>query len=220
MAIPILLMGRSGSGKSSAMRNFKAGEVLVINCIGKPLPFREKLRQVSTRSYAEVCRAIKDAPEKAVVVDDAGYLITGQFMDGHSAPRGGSSVFDLYNSIADDFWKFVRFIVDGVEDDKTVYIVMHVERGDDGWFQPKTVGKLLNEKVDIPGMVTICLFAEHADGKHVIHTRNMEYSPAKCPPDMPLEDTMDNDLATIDKVVREYWGMPKLSTASKARGNG
>jgi hypothetical protein len=217
MGVPILVLGRSGVGKTSGARNFKPGEALVISTIGKPLPFRAKLRQVNTRNYKQVCLEMRDAPEKVVILDDAGYLITGEFMDGHSAQRGGSSVFDLYNSIADNFWKLFRFIVEVVPPDKTVYVMMHVERADDGYFQPKTVGKLLNEKVDIPGMVTVCLFAEFADGQHVFHTRNREFTPAKCPPDMELADTMDNDLAAIDDAVRDYWSMPSREVTDDAQ---
>jgi ABC-type lipoprotein export system ATPase subunit len=40
MGIPVLVMGASGSGKSRSLKNFKQGELSVINVAGKPLPFR------------------------------------------------------------------------------------------------------------------------------------------------------------------------------------
>lgn len=46
MGIPVLILGESGSGKSTSLRNFEQGEVLVFNVANKPLPFRKKLDTV------------------------------------------------------------------------------------------------------------------------------------------------------------------------------
>ena len=40
MSKKILILGRSGSGKSTSIRNFKKGEVGIISCVGKEMPFR------------------------------------------------------------------------------------------------------------------------------------------------------------------------------------
>ena len=51
MGVPVLILGESGSGKSASMRNFKPGEIGIINVSGKPLPFRNNLKPVNTDNY-------------------------------------------------------------------------------------------------------------------------------------------------------------------------
>lgn len=46
MGIPVLVLGESGSGKSTSLRNFKPDEYLLLNVAGKPLPFRGKPKYV------------------------------------------------------------------------------------------------------------------------------------------------------------------------------
>ena len=41
-----MILGGSGSGKSTSMRNFDPEEVGVFNVASKPLPFRKKLKKV------------------------------------------------------------------------------------------------------------------------------------------------------------------------------
>ena len=64
MAIPILIIGKSGSGKSASMRNLDPDRVALINVLGKPLPFRGKFMQVVTDDYSKVTASIISAPKK------------------------------------------------------------------------------------------------------------------------------------------------------------
>ena len=41
MGIPVLIMGESGSGKSTSLRNFEPEEISILNVAGKPLPFSQ-----------------------------------------------------------------------------------------------------------------------------------------------------------------------------------
>ena len=43
MAVIVAVMGESGTGKSTSLRNFKQGEASVVNVSKKPLPFRNTL---------------------------------------------------------------------------------------------------------------------------------------------------------------------------------
>ena len=56
MGIPVLVIGSSGSGKSTSLRNFEPEEVGVFNVASKPLPFREKLPSFDGCGYAGRCR--------------------------------------------------------------------------------------------------------------------------------------------------------------------
>ena len=80
MAIPVLILGESGTGKSASLRNFKKGEVAVINVAGKPLPFRSDLGMITTDKYPEIVRALTAMKTPSAVVDDAQYLLANEFM--------------------------------------------------------------------------------------------------------------------------------------------
>ena len=110
MATLVLIIGKSGSGKSASLRNFQPDEVDVINVEAKPLPFRSKIQTIDTDSYREISKTIKDSKKKVIVVDDASYLITNSFMRGHASQGGGNAMFSFYNQLADDFWKLVTWL--------------------------------------------------------------------------------------------------------------
>ena len=52
MAIPVLIIGKSGSGKSASMMNLNPKETALISVLGKPLPFKGKFDQVVTDDSA------------------------------------------------------------------------------------------------------------------------------------------------------------------------
>ena len=94
MGVPILIMGRSGSGKSASLRNFNK-DVFVINVNNKPLPFKnnEHLKVLNTDEYLKIKPALKAAYDKNIktaVIDDAGYLLTSKFMANHRQMKGNS----------------------------------------------------------------------------------------------------------------------------------
>ena len=140
MGIGVLIIGKSGSGKSTSLRNFKSDEVGIINVISKPLPFKNVngLKTVDTDNYADVKKVIEGSKTPSIVIDDAGYLITNQFMRKHSNAGGGNAVFSLYNDIADSFWNLTEQIKK-LPNNKIVYILMHEDKNDFGDIKPKTI---------------------------------------------------------------------------------
>lgn len=208
MAIPILIIGKSGSGKSASLRNFQPEDVAVISVLGKPFPFRAKLDEYKTDDYDKIAKAIEKTKRDVVIVDDVGYLITNHFMRGHAATGGGNSVFTLYNQLADDFWSLIYFVKD-LPGDKRVYFIMHEDKNDNGDIKPKTIGKLLDEKVCIEGMFTICLRCMLLDGRHVFVTQSNGYDVAKSPIGMFEDHEIDNDLSMVDQTICEYYGIEK-----------
>ena len=150
MAEAILVYGKSGSGKSRSLKNFAEDEILFVNVISKRLPFQKKFNyELKTTDYDLIKGKLKAMPCKIAVIDDAGYLMTNTFMAGHSNPKGGSSTFDLFNSIGDDFWNLIQFIKLALPEDVRVYIMMHEISNDIGEVKVRTIGKLLDEKVCI-----------------------------------------------------------------------
>jgi hypothetical protein len=204
MAIPVLIIGKSGSGKSASMMNLKPEDVALISVLGKPLPFKGKFDQYVTDDSAKIIGAIKMTTRNIVVVDDAGYVMTNMFMRDHAATGGGNSVFSLYNSIGDKFWNIIESVRD-LPEDKRVYFIMHEEQNDFGSIRPKTIGKMIDEKVCLEGMFTICLRCIVSNGKHIFRTKSDGLDVAKSPIGMFKDEEIPNDLAEVDKAICEYY---------------
>lgn len=208
MGMPVLVLGPSGSGKSTSLRNFKPGEVGIINVLSKPLPFRTELKPVKSKDYTYIMRLLRDMNAPSAVIDDAGYLITDEFMSGHSSAGAGNAVYAMYNKMADNFYTLLRWIVTDVPEWRIVYIMMHLDQDDSGRIKPKTIGKLLDEKVCIEGLVTITLRCTVKDGRHIFLTNSTEdWQIEKSPIDMFSQIEIDNDLKMVDNTIREYWGL-------------
>lgn len=205
MGIPVLILGRSGSGKSASLRNFQPGEVGIVNVLGKPLPFRNKLQAVQTDDYKKVYATITKAKTDCIVIDDAGYLMTNQFMRGHSSTGAGNSIFTFYNDLGDQFWHLVRYVVENLPPQRVVYFMMHEDKNDFGDVKPKTIGKMLDEKVCVEGMFTIVLRSMLVNGKHVFRTQTDGMDVCKTPIGMFDADEIDNDLKMVDNAIREYY---------------
>jgi hypothetical protein len=209
MAVPVLLIGKSGAGKSASLRNCVGNKDFnVINVLDKPFPFKGKINSGATDDYNQVMKWLIQFPGKSIVIDDAGYLITNMFMNGHSNAGAGNAVFGFYNKIGDHFWNLIEFIKKSVPADKIVYVVMHEDTDDFGNIRPKTIGKLLDEKVCIEGMFTIVLRCKIENGKHVFVTQSTDNDVAKTPIGMFKELQIDNDITLVDKAIREYYEMP------------
>lgn len=209
MAEAVLIYGKSGTGKSTSLENFGEDEIYLINVIGKRLPFRKKFAFTSvTDDVEKIKRAMAMCYEhiKVIVIDDAGYLLTNQFMRGHSGDKSGGNTFDLFNSIADNFWGLLNFIKT-LPEDKIVYLTMHEDTNDFGEKRLRTIGKLLNEKVCIEGMCSIVLRSETVGGKYYFVTQNEGNDISKSPKGMFESIRIPNDLKAVDTAIREYWGL-------------
>lgn len=184
--------------------------------IDKPFPFKGKINGWKTDDYQTVMKCLIASKAKSIVIDDAGYLITNMFMTGHSSKGKGNDIFNFYNDIGDHFWNLVQFITNKVQKDKIVYIIMHESDPDDfGNIKPKTIGKMLDEKVCLEGMFTICLRCIIEGNKHLFVTQSMNGAVSKSPEDMFDSLTIDNDLAFVDKKIREYYEMDEETTEQK-----
>ena len=207
MAIPVIIYGKSGSGKSRAMKFFKEDEILLVNVEGKSLPFKGSFKYtLKTDNVDAIIDQMKKMPCKAAVIDDAGYLMTHYFMVNHRGKKGNSS-FEMYDSIADTIYSLINRIKEEVDGDKIVYIIFHEDTDDFGSTRIKTIGKLLDSKVCVEGMVTICIRCISKDGKHYFRTQTDGLDITKTPEDMFKECEIDNNLKEVDKTIREYWGI-------------
>jgi len=205
MGIPILVIGKSGSGKSTSLRNFGEKEIGLINVSRKPLPFKKKFEStVNTDDYETIIKCLSKTAKNSIIIDDAGYLIVNMFMRGHSNAGTGNAVFGFYNKVGDSFWSLVEF-VKSLPANKIVYFFMHEDKNDFGDVKPKTIGKMLDEKVCLEGMFTVVLRALKANDRYIFRTQSDGMDICKSPMQMFEELEIDNDLKLVDKTVRDYW---------------
>lgn len=203
-SVPVLLIGQSGSGKSTSLRNFTKDEVAVVNVLGKPLPFKSDISAKKCDDYNMILKAIASTKKKTIVIDDANYLITNEFMN-KSSVKG----FDKYNEMGNNFFNLINGIKN-IEGGKTVYLIMHEDTDENGNVKPKTIGKLLDDKVNIQGMFTICIRSMFDNGNYIFRLKTNGQDCVKTPFGMFETDTMENDLKEFDKVVREYYELDKV----------
>lgn len=207
MGEAVIIYGKSGSGKSRSLINFAEDEIFLVNTVSKRLPFRKKFKyELKSADVKKVKEKLKSMPCKTAVIDDFGYQQTVKFMNEHTK-KEGSSQFDLYNSIADDAYGLIMFIKRELPEDVIVYLVMHEESNDYGDTKLKTIGKLLDQKVCVEGMVTVCLRAmKEGTNKYFFRTQSDGQDISKSPEGM-FNIQIDNDLKEVDKAIREYWGL-------------
>lgn len=208
MGVCVLVLGASGSGKSTSLRNFEPGEVGVLNVLGKPLPFRKRLDVDDHPDYRRCRACVTSGKRRAWVVDDAGYLMANE-----NFARVNESGYGKFTDMAHNFQQLVQDATMAPPDTIT-YLFMHAEADAMGREKPKTVGRMLDEKYCIEGACPIVLDCRVVDGHHVFVTRNDGTNLAKAPMDM-LPDEMDNDLKAVDGLIREYWGMRPLTDNDK-----
>ena len=205
----IMVLGKSGSGKSTSLRNFNPDEVGVFSVAGKRLPFRSKLPIVQHASYQRIMEVLAANRRRCYVVDDATYLM--QFDNFARAKEAG---YGKYVDMAVAFQQLLQRAA-WTSGDTNVFFLMHPDTDDAGREKPKTIGKMLDEKLCVEGLFPIVIDARVEQGedgrpRHVFVTENDGSNLAKAPIDM-LPPTMDNDLAEVDRLIREYWGMGPIT---------
>ena len=203
MSLSCFILGNSGTGKSTSLRNFKSDEILYINVNKKPLPFRARFTECyEGDSYVQIAKAINATSKKVVVIDDAQYLMANEFMR-----RSGEKGYDKFTEIAKNFWVLVNSASNDLAKDVIVYFLMHTDINDNGQEKAKTIGKMLDEKICLEGMTSIVLKTAVKDGVYTFTTQNNGHDTVKSPLGMFDSFEIDNDLKKVDTIIREYWGL-------------
>lgn len=199
MGIPVMILGKSGSGKSASLRNFEPEEVSIFNVAGKPLPFRKKLPLVNTSNYATIEAAMKQSKKKSFVIDDSQYLMCFESFD-----KAKETGYGKFTDIALNFKTLISYVINVLPEDIIVYFLHHTDIGDDGSVKAKTIGKMLDSQLTVEGLFSIVLLAQTDGNNHKFITQSDGYTTAKSPMDM-FEREIDNDLKIVDQKIREYY---------------
>lgn len=221
-----IILGDTGCGKSTSIKSLDPKETVIINVLGKRLPFKgsaamynaeqKNLFKVSEhKSLISLLESINtDAPYvKNVVIDDAIYIMRTEFFD-RSKERG----FDKYNELADHFRQIIAKC-SSLRDDLNIFMLLHLEPMEsDGsliGYKAASVGKLLDKMYNPLESVSVTLFAQPKyDDKGIptygFYTHRMKVNgvelPCKTPEGMFANDFIPNDLGAVVKAMNEYYG--------------
>ncbi len=214
MGIPVLVEGRTGSGKTYSLKKFQPGEVGIISVEKGRLPFRTKLKtvripesfggdiqsyaQLNAAKYAWIQNLIRTCKAKSIVIDDSQYLLVNELFD-----RAREKGYDKFTEIATNFRNLIHYVNNNIPDDKVVYFLHHTEIGKDDREKAKTVGKMLDDVLIVEGCFDIVLYC--LDQK--FYTQSDGQSTAKTPEDMFNSSDIPNDLKAVDVAIREYYGL-------------
>ena len=218
MGIATIIYGKSGAGKSRSLKNFGEEEICLINVEGKPMPFRHGFKySMKCDDVPKILEAISKLPPtiKTVVIDDCGYIMTHYFMKNHRNMKGNAQ-FDMYNQMADDMVSLINGIKE-LPDDFIVYLMFHEETSDYGDTKLLTIGKLLDQKAPLIGMVTIALRCMSDGGRHFFRTVTDGSDISKAPEEMFSSEEIDNDLKAVDAAIREYYNIPVTEKKAKKK---
>lgn len=207
MGVLVMVIGKSGSGKSTSLRNFADDEIGVLNVASKPLPFRKHLPTVNAPTYDQIKAAFASGKYKSYAVDDSTYLM--QFDAFKYAKIKG---YDKFVDMAVDFKTLLDAAI-AAPPDTIVYFLHHPQFSDDGSSKPQTVGKMLDNQLCIEGLFPIVIECTVKDGEHVFVTDDPG-GIAKAPVDVEtgermLPAIMPNDLKAVDDAIRDFWGLAR-----------
>jgi hypothetical protein len=189
----------------------KAATTLLIQAVKKPLPFRSEgwvsIKDggniIVTDNSIKICDAMRKTMRDVIVIDDFQYTMSNEFMRRVTDQETGNSAFAKYNEIAKSAWDILNCAA-ALPDNKRVYILAHTQTDESGHIKIKTIGKLLDEKIVIEGLVSIVLRTEIFDGRNFMRTKNNGSDTVKTPLGMFDEERVDNDLDFIDEVICNY----------------
>lgn len=218
MSNTVLIIGRSGSGKSSSLRKLDPQSTFIISVLDKPLPFKgyKKLyvhikgwddkegNYLATDDWQRIIKCIQminqKRPEiKTLIIDDIQYVLANEFMK-RSAERG----FDKYSEMGMHYWSIINAAM-GCRSDLLSFFLSHNEIDNNGQSKVKTIGKMLDEKITVEGLFTTVLHTIVNDDEYLFLTQSDGTHNAKSPLGMFEEKLIENDLSIVIKKLNEYF---------------
>lgn len=218
MSNTVLVIGQSGSGKSTSLRNLDPKTTFIINVLDKPLPFKgfkksyqpitkenKEGNYFSTHDWTTVVRCIemvnKERPDiTTLVIDDWQYILSYEFIR-----RAMEKGFDKFSELANHGWATMNACTTGCRPSLTTFILAHSDIDQNGRAKLKTIGKMLDEKITLEGLFTTVLHSRVIDGQYLFQAQDNGDFLAKSPMDMFEDILIPNDLLVVKNAVENYF---------------
>lgn len=212
MSTAVMIIGESGTGKTTSLRNMNPKDVLLIQAVRKPLPFRSAEWKPATKATPDgsvihsdtaptIIGMMQRTKKPIIIIDDFQYILANAFMR-----RSAETGFQKFTDIAKDAWE-ILMAASAQPSDKRIYILAHSTTDDTGKTKAKTIGKLLDEKITIEGLLTIVLRTAVINGQYLFLTQNSGSDTTKSPIGMFDAEHIPNDLAEVDRAICEFYGL-------------
>lgn len=225
MANCVILLGKSGTGKSTSIKGLNPKETVVINTLKKRLPFKgsstlyneENKNLFNIDDYTSVINYLISISQKAtyvknVILDDSIYVMRKEYFK-----RAKETGYGKYTDLAAHFQQIIS-TCESLRDDLNVFFILHTEEiisdGSVVGYKVSTVGKLLDSQynpIEVVPMVLFSTIKYDEKGKpqygfytHATMNGNIEI-PAKSPDGMFEKDFIPNDLGEVVKAMNEYY---------------
>ena len=225
MANICLILGKTGTGKSTSIKGLNPKETVIFNVLKKRLPFKgsksiyneENKNLFNIDDYSVMINYMQGINKSAlnvknIIIDDATYIMRKEYFK--TAKITG---FNKFVDIAAHFQNIIS-TAENLRDDLNIFIMMHCEEvvSDNViiGYKASTVGKLIDNSYNPTEVVPITLFSavkydDKGNASYGFYTHrciegNVEI-PAKSPKDMFEEDFIPNDLGIVTKAMNEYY---------------
>lgn len=218
------IVGESGTGKSTGLRNLDPAETFIINVARKELPWKNSMsvyntkagNYVETDSYEEIVKWINTVNKlpkfKNIIIEDAQYIMSFEFME-----RASEKGYDKFSDIGAHINKVFQ-AGKNTRKDLKVYVLIHsdVDKDPTGktTVKMKTVGKMVDQYITPEGLFTVVLYTHVKFNKDKVAeynfvTNRQQDIPAKSPIGMFKSLYIPNDITLVSKAIDDFYGITK-----------
>ena len=222
----IMLLGKSGTGKSTSIKGLDPKETVVINVLGKRLPFKgsnalynkESKNLFQRESYTDIISLIQNISDKAtnvknIILDDFIYVMRKEYFS-----RARETGYNKYTELAQHFQQIIS-TCEKLREDLNVFMILHSEDVQSDktttGYKVSTVGNLVDNCYNPLEVVPMVLYSsvkydDKGNTQYGFYTHRCKEGvveiPAKTPDEMFEEDFIPNDLGYVVKKMNEYYG--------------
>lgn len=225
MANNVIILGKSGAGKSTSIRDLNPKETVIINTLNKRLPFKGSNSMYSTENknllhadtYSTVINYLQDISEKMphvknIVLDDIIYVMRKEYFS-----RAKESGYGKYTELASHFQQIIS-TCESLRQDLNVFFILHSEdvMSDNSvtGYKVSTIGKLLDSQYNPIEVVPMVLYAsikydDKGNPSYGFYTHATKEGlveiPAKTPEGMFEENFIPNSLGSVVTAMNQYY---------------
>ena len=216
-----MILGFSGTGKSTSIRTLDPKETFIIQVLNKRLPFRgskkmyipctkenpdgnlvfaDKFHQIiKTLDVIESRKEIKN-----IILDDIQYVILEEFLSKADLKFVRDESYHRYNELANHFWRIIEKCK-SMREDLNIFFLSHSEIDDTGHIQVKTVGKLVSGTIYPPAYFTCVFMTRLENDQYFFQTQSTGFDPCKSPMGMFEDILIPNDLQYVIEKIQKYY---------------